>query len=80
MNLLNFLNIEVLAKYITNNIKPIPQNEDDVFLSVDDIFKYKKANCIDLALLYHNFLKLHNIKHGIFQIGLYKNTKMQQIG
>lgn len=80
MNLKNFLNIESLSKYISNNIESIPKNYDDIFLSVNDIFKYKKANCIDLALLYHKFFELHNIKHRIFQIGLYKYTKMWQIG
>ena len=80
MKLTNFNNIEELAKWISINIEHIPAGADDVFISVNEIFKYKQASCIDLALLYHQYFKLHHINHGIFQIGLYQNTGINQTG
>lgn len=54
--------------------------DDNIFIPPDKILNNKYGNCIDLALLYHSWLSAKNIKHGIFQIGLYKEGKGYQIG
>lgn len=80
MKLTDFNSIEDLAEWISMNIEHIPTGADDIFISVNEIFKYKHANCIDLALLYHQYFKLNHINHGIFQIGLYQNMGINQKG
>lgn len=80
MKLTDFNSIEDLAEWITINIKSIPKNKDNEFISINNIFRYKKANCIDLALLYHQYFKLNHVNHGIFQIGLQVNTGISQQG
>lgn len=80
MSLPKFKNINDLAKWITNNVEHIPQGQDDQFIPYEDIFTYRKANCIDLALLYYKYLKMYRIRCKIFQIGLLYEEDFYQRG
>lgn len=80
MNLLDFTNIQELSKWITKNVQSLPIEDDNIFIPFDKILNNKYGNCLDLALLYHSWFQQKNIKHGIFQIGLYKEDKDYQIG
>ena len=80
MKLTDFNSIKELVKWVSINIEHIPAGADDEFISVNEIFKYKRANCIDLALLFHQYFKFYHINHGIFQIGLYQDMGISQKG
>ena len=44
MKLVNFNNLEELLEWLFINIEYIPVDTDDVFISVNKIFKYKRVN------------------------------------
>ena len=72
----DFSSPEKLIAWCYNNIKEIPQEEDNEFIFPPEIFEKKMGCCIDIAFLMHLYCDMNNIQNTICSIDIdYKSTK-----